>query len=171
MPKDALLKQVGTLAKTCKGKTANIQFLEHTGTEKTHFHQSRVIETITKSCNFESTQNALDTKHWKGCENRDLAAEKRVKISGVIAGGVTLFWFASVAGDAGTMFDHFRRGFVLKSLETQTGASESNSRVTAVNPLCLHCHVQACWSRRLNCENFMRKWILWSTFGHLANGK
>jgi hypothetical protein len=38
-----------------------------------------------------STQNALDTKPWKGCENRDLAAEKRVKISGVIADGVTLF--------------------------------------------------------------------------------
>jgi hypothetical protein len=27
----------------------------------------------------------------EGFENRDLAAEKRVKISGVIAGGVTLF--------------------------------------------------------------------------------
>ena len=174
--KDDQLKQFGTLAKTCKWKTTNIQFcLTFWEPNKTHFHQCNIIKTILKSCKYQpnckSTQNALDTKHWKGCENRDLAAEKRVKISGVIAGGVTLFWFASVAGDAGTMFDHFRRGFVLKSLETQTGASESNSRVTAVNPLCLHCHVQACWSRRLNCENFMRKWILWSTFGHLANGK
>jgi len=91
VPKDALLKQVGTLAKTCKRKTTNIQFLEHTGTEKTHFHQSRVIETITKSCNFESTQNALDTKPWRGCRNNNLAAVKEVKVTGVIAGAVTLF--------------------------------------------------------------------------------
>jgi len=70
-------------------------FFNRMGTEKTHFHQSKIIKTIAKSCNYQSNcksiQNAHDTKPWKGCENRDLAAEKRVKISGVIAGGVTLF--------------------------------------------------------------------------------
>ena len=65
------------------------------GTEKTHFHPCKIIQTITMSCkyqsNYKSTQNSLDTKPWKGCENRGLAAEKRVKIGGVIAGGVALF--------------------------------------------------------------------------------
>ena len=41
--------------------------------------------------NCKSTQNALDTKPWKGCENRDSTAAKSMKISRVIAGGVILF--------------------------------------------------------------------------------
>jgi len=62
--------------------------------EKTQFYQSKIIETITKACKYhskcESTQNALDTKPCKGCRNNNLAAEK-VKITGVIAGSMTLF--------------------------------------------------------------------------------
>jgi hypothetical protein len=40
--------------------------------------------------NCKSTQNALDTKPWKGCENKDLAAKKQSANQRVIAGGVTL---------------------------------------------------------------------------------
>ena len=62
--------------------------------KNTQFYQSKIIETITKACKYhskcESTQNALDTKPWKGCRNNNLAAEK-VKITGVIAGSMTLF--------------------------------------------------------------------------------
>ena len=57
--------------------------------------QCKIIKTSTKSCKYhskcESTQNALDSKPWKSCRNNNLAAEKRVKITGVIAGSVTLF--------------------------------------------------------------------------------
>ena len=42
--------------------------------------------------NCKSTRNALDTKPWKGCENRDSTAAKSMKISRVIAGGVILFF-------------------------------------------------------------------------------
>jgi hypothetical protein len=62
------------------------------GPKKTLFHQCKIIKRVTKSCKYQPNElqvYALDTKPWKGCENRDLAAEKKVKISGVIAGGVT----------------------------------------------------------------------------------
>ena len=89
------LKQLGTWQRLASEKQQTHSFFNRMGTEKTHFHQSKIIKTIAKSCNYQSNcksiQNAHDTKPWKGCENRDLAAEKRVKISGVIAGGVTLF--------------------------------------------------------------------------------
>ena len=73
--KDDQLKQFGTLAQTCKWKTTNIQFcLTLWEPNKTHFHQCNIIKTILKSCKYQpnckSTQNALDTKHWKGCENQ-----------------------------------------------------------------------------------------------------
>ena len=69
-------------------KTTSIKSFEHMEREKTQLYQSKIIETIPKACKYhskcESTQNALDTKPWKGCRNNNLAAEK-VKITGVRA--------------------------------------------------------------------------------------
>jgi len=65
------------------------------GTKNAHVDLCKTIETITKSCKYQSNckskQNAPDTKPWKGCKNTEWAAERRVKKPGVITGGVTLF--------------------------------------------------------------------------------
>jgi len=64
--------------------------------QNVHF-PCKIIKTITKSCNYQSncksTQNALDTEPWKGwvVKTETWQQKKRVNISGVIAGGVTLF--------------------------------------------------------------------------------
>lgn len=77
------------------GKKTNKQFCKHMGTKNAHVDPCKTIETITKSCKYQSNckskQNAPDTKPWKGCKNTEWAAERRVKKRGVITGGVTLF--------------------------------------------------------------------------------
>ena len=65
------------------------------GTKIECFDHCKFMKTTTKSCKYQwkckSCQNANVTKPWKGCKTEDWAAGKKVKLRGVIAGGVSLF--------------------------------------------------------------------------------
>ena len=65
------------------------------GTKNECFDHCKFMKTTTKSCKYQwkckSCQNANVTKPWKGCKTANWDAGKKVKLRGVIAGGVTLF--------------------------------------------------------------------------------
>ena len=70
------------------------------GTKIECFDHCKFMKTTTKSCKYQwkckSCQNANVTKPWKGCKTEDWAAGKKVKLRGVIAGGVSLFFSTSL---------------------------------------------------------------------------
>ena len=98
--KSAHLKQLGALAKTCKWKWWDCRLLWHMGRKKqisTNVNSSKLIQCIANTMRHASLQKMISTQNPGRVEKpKSCTQKKNIKITGVIAGGVTLFILESV---------------------------------------------------------------------------